>query len=203
MKKRLRIIAIILIIMFLPSCWPFGNGNHYDITGVDLHFIQPGSIEKYDYFGDYKPRTDPAEDKMVFLMELKLERNDLAQALGSLSLIENAHAFQVNEYLDNNTVYSTYEISFDTKIKVNGGKVMRGDNLLENELTKNRIYIKKGTRDPSNNLIGDLIIFEERLFDKMEFEKERFTVSFKCKTDDGHIFSAETEALVGVSKLME
>ncbi len=215
MKKTLRYLAVILFIMFLPSCWPFGWTEYYFITDVSISVVEPSDPDRFDRDpqefhenrNQYATAKQPLTDMILLLVKFEYteveeaENNKVAKALSSLSLIQDAHAFQPGRKVDNKMMRDSYTVQLDTDIEVDGTVVFAGRDLTTYHRTKDRIFILSKD-NPNLNYEGDLIVFDKEFFSAMTFASSEFKVTVTCNTTDGRDFSAETTVTVDESKLI-
>ena len=187
--KRIGKILVFFAVMSLLTACPDSWYDHYLITEIRLtpvkiHYFK----DKNGVFKTYVS-TDSFSENMIFIMNRKTEI--VANLLKDFSLVHNCYAFTRGLKWDNKLLKDSYELYFDHDITFDKNRIAAGENLLESIL-KDKITIVY-----EHNRFDDIIIFDEKTIDKIEFDSKRFKAYFKCKTANNNELIAETEVEIG------
>jgi hypothetical protein len=173
--------VIILIALYfglgvlINSCGLF----QYDAKICDIRFTALNSTHLLNY-----QDVDRFEDKIGF--EIWSDESKSSCYLPDFQLFNSAYALTKCANYNNKLLKSTYELSLNRPIVVNGDTIYAYTNLLAipDILGATDIEI-----DEDCNFVTSTIIFRQELVDRITFEPGQYLVSFKCSTDDSKSFS--------------
>lgn len=178
----MRIKFIILTIMYFgfgistfTSC---GELLKYDATICDISF---GGLNSD--FATNSAQPDKFSGRIGF--EIQSISKSPTCLLPTIQLFNSAYATSKCAVFQNQLLKSSYELSFDRPIILNGDTINSNTNLLAITNIAGNTDINL---DEDCKFVTSTIVFRQELIDQIVFELGDYLVTFKCSTSDNKTF---------------
>lgn len=183
-KKSITIVLIVFLInLIISSCCT----DTYSIIGVEFSAAKLISDNSDDFY-KYYSKTDTLDGQIVF----RIQR--LGEYISSFLITQNyCYARSCKNVDQNKLLDSTYVITTNRSIVVDGHPVPQGENWWKNSSIKKYIqYFENANQD----LIFE---FNDDFVSNSQIENGDYRFYFECKSDDYKIFRDSVDVVINLN----